>query len=204
MLSVGACLAVGMLASFAHLGRKRNAWRALAHWRKSSLSREVLFAGLFGLGWLLTTLGMTLSSDLTFAGMAVTSILGIGLIYNMSQVYRFPAAPGWNSWRTNAGFIVSALLLGHSAIGSLLADKTKISGSIIFLLLLVQLGLIDKGDSQELLYKIRVCLIAVGFASIVISFVPSGVDTIWISFLIFLLVLAEEVVGRWLFYRSRM
>ena len=40
---IGACLGAGMLASFAHLGTKRNAWRALSHLRKSSLSREIYF-----------------------------------------------------------------------------------------------------------------------------------------------------------------
>jgi DMSO reductase anchor subunit len=204
VLLVGASLAVGMFASFAHLGAKKNVRYALRNVGKSSLSREILFAGLFGCGWLLTALGAALSHDLTFEAIAMTSILGIGLIYNMAQVYRFPAAPGWNTWRTNASFMVSALLLGHAVMASLLTFETKIVGSLIFLLLLVQLAMIFKRDSQELLHKIRVGLIAAGLALVLTSFCLSGVNTIWINSLIFLIVLAEEGLGRWQFYRSRM
>jgi anaerobic dimethyl sulfoxide reductase subunit B (iron-sulfur subunit) len=51
-LFVGACLGLGGFFSFAHLGAKRNAWRAPFHLKKSWLSREILFVGLFGIGWL--------------------------------------------------------------------------------------------------------------------------------------------------------
>jgi DMSO reductase anchor subunit len=193
-----------MSASFAHLGTKKNARYALRNLRKSSLSREILFAGLFGFGWLLTALGTALSHDLTFVALAVTSILGIGLIYNMSQVYRFPAAPGWNTWHTNASFMVSALLLGHSVMAPLLTYETKMAGSIILLLLLAQLAFVYRRDSQELLYKIRVGLIAVGLALVAASFILSHVNTIWMSVFLFLSILAEEGLGRWIFYRSRM
>ena len=53
-LIVGVSLGVGLLVSFAHLGTKRNAWHVLTNLRRSWLSREILFAGLFGLGWLIT------------------------------------------------------------------------------------------------------------------------------------------------------
>jgi DMSO reductase anchor subunit len=37
----------------------------------------------------------------------------------------------------------------------------------------------------------------------VLSLLPFEWDRIWISALIFLVILAEEGVGRWLFYESR-
>ena len=48
-LLIGACLAIGGFFSFAHLGAKRNAWRAPFHLKKSWLSREILLFGLFPL-----------------------------------------------------------------------------------------------------------------------------------------------------------
>jgi DMSO reductase anchor subunit len=148
---------------------------------------------------------------------AITAILGIGLIYNMAQVYRFPAAPGWNTWRTNAGFMVSALLLGHSLMSLLFAYEARISdiqtssgqwmvigGIIIFILLFAQLVLTYKRASQDLLHKIRIGLILVGMLLTAVGFLPSSLDRIWISALIFLMVLAEEGLGRWSFYRSRL
>ena len=214
-LLIGVCLGAGMLVSFAHLGTKKNARYALRNVRKSSLSREILFAGLFGLGWLCTTLMMVFSIDMIFEGMAITSILGVGLIYNMSQVYRFPAAPGWNTWRTNAGFMVSALLLGHSLMSFLFAYEARISdiqtssgqwvmmSGIIFTLLLAQLALIYKQASQDLLHKIRIGLITVGM-TLTAAFLTSSLDRIWMSVFVFLIVLAEEGFGRWSFYRSRL
>jgi DMSO reductase anchor subunit len=51
-----AMLAVGLAASFFHLGRPERAWRAAAMWRTSWLSREVIalpgFMGLVALWWL--------------------------------------------------------------------------------------------------------------------------------------------------------
>ena len=216
VLLTGICLAAGMLASFAHLGTKKNARYALLNLQKSSLSRELLFAGLFGLGWLFTTLAIALKQGSSLEWMAVTSILGIGLIYNMSQVYRFPAAPGWNTWRTNAAFTVSACLLGHSVMAAVLAYETRNSGdptsstlwmtigSLIFLLLLAQLAISYRRASQDLLHTLRVGLLVTGMSVTATSFLLSGLDRIWMSAIILLIVLSEEGLGRWSFYRSRM
>ncbi len=76
-LIIGACLAIGGFFSFAHLGAKRNAWRAPFHLKKSWLSREILFVGLFGAGWLA---GFVLP-EMKW----VTSLLGIGLVYSMAK-----------------------------------------------------------------------------------------------------------------------
>jgi DMSO reductase anchor subunit len=212
---IGICLGAGMLASFAHLGTKKNARYALRNVRKSSLSREILFAGLFGLGWLFTIAGIVVWSGSAFQWMAATSILGIGLIYNMSQVYRFPAAPGWNTWRTNAGFMSSAFLLGHSFMAPLLAYQSGILGipisstqwmvigAFLFFSLFAQLVLLYKRTSQNLFHKTRVGLIFTGMSMTAMSFMLSSLDSIWISAIILLIVLSEEGLGRWSFYRSR-
>jgi anaerobic dimethyl sulfoxide reductase subunit B (iron-sulfur subunit) len=215
LVLVGLCLGAGMLASFAHLGTKKNAWRALSRLRKSSLSREILFAGLFGLGWLLTLLETLMWKSNSFELFAITAILGIGLLYNMSQVYRFPAAPGWNTWRTNAGFMISALLLGHAIMAPVLAYEVRSAGSQItfgpctpigggiLVLLFTQFVLMHKQSVHPLLQNIRIVLMLGGVALAVASLLPLDLDRIWISALLFLIVLAGEGLGRWLFYESR-
>ena len=216
LLLIGACLSAGMLASFAHLGKKKNAWRVLSRLRKSSLSQEVLFAGLFGVGWLLTLLEILIWNSNSFELSTITTILGVGLIYNMSQVYRFPAAPGWNTWRTNVGFMISALLLGHSIMAPILAYEVRIAGSQlsfgqwmpigsgILILLFTQFVLMRKQSAHPLLQNFRIVLMLSGMELAVASLLPIDLDRIWISALLFLIVLAEEGLGRWLFYQSRL
>ncbi len=213
-LVIGLSLGVALLASFAHLGTKRNAWRALTHLSHSWLSREILFAGLFGLGWLRTTFDMLFLHRITPELTAITSILGIGLVYSMAQVYRLPAAPGWNTWRTNAGFMVSALLLGLSVMSPVLSYEARMSGiqlpifqwtiieCSILVFLFTQLALMVNRSSDRIYHNTRVGLILIGIALTVVS-VLTSTHADWQSILIFLIIACEEGLGRWLFYRSR-
>ena len=213
---IGASLGAGMLASFAHLGTKKNAWRALSHLRKSWLSLEILFTGLFGLGWLFTTLENTILHHNAFEWTDVTTILGIGLIYSMSQVYRLPAAPGWNTWRTNAGFMISALLLGQSLMTLLLSYESDLTGIQlqssqwvkigfgILTLLFVQLLLMNKHHAHHPWHNVRLGLIIIGIVTLAATFFLYTSSYTWISLLVFLMIVLEEGVGRWLFYQSRL
>jgi len=204
-LLVGACLGAGMLISFSHLGTKRNAWRALSNLRKSRLSREILFLSLFALGWLFSTLTIVTRHYISLEWMAITSILGIGLIHNMAEVYRLPAAPDWNTWRTNAGFMVSALLLGLAFAPSLQphASNNVFIGGTIVILLFVQFAWMRK-QVEHTLQNIRIGLIFAGMVLTVLCLTQFGIDFNWMYALLPLIVVAEEVLGRWLFYRSRM
>jgi DMSO reductase anchor subunit len=214
-LVIGLSLGAALLASFAHLGTKRNAWRALTHISHSWLSREILFAGLFGLGWLGTTFDMLFLHRITPELTAITSILGIGLVYSMAQVYRLPAAPGWNTWRTNAGFLVSALLLGLSVMAPVLSYEARMSGipvPLVFwmfigcgilLCLVAQFSMMPKRTSDASYQAVRAGMIWLGVALTIVGFLYSwGAN--WLGLLLFFVVLIEEILGRWLFYRSRL
>jgi anaerobic dimethyl sulfoxide reductase subunit B len=210
-LFVGLFLGAGMLASLAHLGTKRKALFALRNLRRSWLSREVLFTGLFGIGWLFTTLTSLIWQRSTIAWMALTAAVGFGLIYSMAQVYRLRAVPAWNTWRTNAGFMVSALLLGQTVMATLLPYVSKATGnqsiaigSIVLVLLLAQLAIMYKQNFQDLLKNVRIGLILVGVIVAVIWLLLSNSDVTWLNLLLTLIVLMEEGIGRWLFYRSRL
>ncbi len=213
---IGASLGAGMLASFAHLGTKKNAWRILGNWRKSSLSREILFTILFGFGWLSTILEILIGHESTFEWRAVTAILGIGLIYNMSQVYRIPAAQGWNTWQTNVGFMVSTLLMGISVMIPILAYEANftgiqvptvrwiaVTGSIV-ILLLIELAMLAKRFFRNPLLRVRVGLILVGIIAITANLQLTNSNVFLMSCLLFVIILSEEAIGRWVFYASQL
>ncbi|HSB02105.1 MAG TPA: DmsC/YnfH family molybdoenzyme membrane anchor subunit [Anaerolineales bacterium] len=199
LLLIGGCLGAGMLASLAHLGRKKRAWRALGNLRKSWLSREVLFTGLFGTGWLLTTLQSIFWHRNTVEWMALTATLGFGLVYSMSRVYRLHTVPGWNTRRTNLVFIVSALLLGQSLMATLLPYGSQGIGGTILVLLFLQLSLMHKWLPRYPFHPIRVGLI---LAAMILSIISLSLPGSWLSALIFLIVAMEESIGRWSFYQA--
>jgi anaerobic dimethyl sulfoxide reductase subunit B len=215
VLCLCGCLGTGMLASLAHLGTKKNAWRVFNNLRHSSLSKEVLYTGLFGLGLLLVLLSLVLRQDF-YMPLLVAGAAGIGLVYNMAEVYRLPAAPGWNRWQTNAGFMVSALLLGAAAMTLILVFESNltgipvsaryglISGSLVPALLLIQLALLHKPAASSSVQRARMALLLISAVLAAAVYFRSGMDTVLISTLLLISVISEEVLGRWLFYRSRL
>jgi anaerobic dimethyl sulfoxide reductase subunit B (iron-sulfur subunit) len=191
-LLIGACLGLGGFFSFAHLGAKRNAWRAPFHLKKSWLSREILFVGLFGAGWLA---GFVLP-EMKW----ITSFLGVGLIYSMAKVYQLRPMPAWNTWRTTAGFFITSALLGHLLIMNLLGAK---SGDFAVLALLAaELGMIlsAKENAEGPVHRLRVGLIAGTFIGAGMMLVAPNLLGMWLSLPIFLMGLVEEMIGRWQFY----
>jgi anaerobic dimethyl sulfoxide reductase subunit B len=215
LLAIGACLGIGLLASLAHLGTKRKALLALQNLRRSWLSREVLFAGLFGAGWLMTTAQSLIGGQGTLELAGLTATLGLGLVYSMSRVYRLPAVPAWNTWRTNAGFLVSALLLGQSAMTALLAYTSHIIGMpgsplpwlmaarVTLILLIAQRIFMHQPVFQGKLHLMRTGLILVGILITLTGFFVSTSPNLWISLSVYLIIVMEETLGRWSFYRSR-
>jgi DMSO reductase anchor subunit len=192
-LIIGACLGIGGFFSFAHLGAKRNAWRAPFHLKKSWLSREILFVGLFGAGWLA---GFVLP-EMKW----VTSLLGVGLIYSMAKVYQLRPMPVWNTWRTMAGFFITSALLGQLLMANLLQSA---GWGIVAALLAAELGLIlsAKPNVRWTVNKLRVGLIAGAMLGAGILLVAPNLLGMWPSLPILLLVLVEEVIGRKLFYTA--
>ena len=214
-LLISACLAIGMLASLTHLGNKKNAWRVFSNVKRSSLSKEVLFTGLFGLGLLLVLLGILLHQRPDIF-LLLASVAGAGMVYHMAQVYRLPAAPGWNSWRTNAGFFVSALLLGIAAMIPLLTFESNmtgirvpsvqwgVTGFSVLVLLLAQFSLMRNPAAPDSIQRTRIDFMLIGTALAAIITVHVGAAAPVISTLMSVFVVSAEVLGRWVFYRSRL
>jgi DMSO reductase anchor subunit len=190
---IGACLGLGGFFSFAHLGAKRNAWRAPFHLKKSWLSREILFFGLFGAGWLA---GFVLP-EMKWA----TSLLGVGLIFSMAQVYRLHTMPAWDTWRTTVGFFVTSILLGQLLMMNLLQGG---EWGVIAVLLAVELAMMlsAKPKTRWTVNRLRVGLIAAAMLGAGIMLVAPNPLGMWTSLPVLLLVLVEEIIGRGLFYEA--
>jgi anaerobic dimethyl sulfoxide reductase subunit B (iron-sulfur subunit) len=196
LLSMGGLLGFGGAIAFLHLGRKRNAWRAAFHLKKSWLSREILLAGLFGISWAVTV-GLTwLGEPLQVPWLM--ALLGVGLVYSMSQVYHLRAVPAWNTWRTPASFFLSAAALG--SLGVNLAAPRPGWAAVAGLALAAELGIAlavsrPVGGKAS---RARIALLGLGILGSLLMGIC--VDLV---IPLFLLVLAAEGIGRWQFYARR-
>jgi len=194
-LIIGACLGLGVFFSFAHLGAKRNAWRAPFHLQKSWLSREILFFLLFGAGWLA---GFVMP-EIKW----VTSLIGVGLIYSMAMVYRLHAIPAWDTWRTPVAFFLSAGALGSLAVGSWSGSSWMLGGTALALSVELAAAASVKNPPHETVRRFRLGLIVLGMLGVGGMSLLAERAGAWINVPILLVILAEEVLGRWLFYEAR-
>ena len=124
-LVFGACgilavTGIALSASMFHLGRPLHAYKALRMWRRSWLSREVLFFSLFsfsGAGYATLLLAAYFLHfhvppmvSLCFGG--VVALSGIAGIYASAKIYLVPARPAWNTFRTPLRFFLTGFILG--------------------------------------------------------------------------------------------
>lgn len=118
---IGPVMVLGLAASMLHLGNPINALNSVRHIDSSWLSREILMGSAFaGLGaafaatqwfrWLTPALRQLLA--------ALTSLVGLGLVFSMSMVYMLPTVPAWDSWTTPVSFFTTTFLLGALNIGA--------------------------------------------------------------------------------------
>src|SRR5690606_5949285 len=116
-------VSVGLLASFAHLGKPLRAWRAFSQWQSSWLSREGVAAVLtyvpaLALAVLLwradTGLAVRVAGIVT-AALALASVVCTAMIYASLQ----PIAAWRNRW-VLPGYVGLALLGGGWLLGALL------------------------------------------------------------------------------------
>lgn len=199
ILIIGILLTLGGLISFQHLGTKRNAWRAILHLEKSWLSREILAFGLFGISWLVWGLEHWLMN--TNYSLMIAAPLGLGLVFSMGRVYHLHAVSGWYTWRTETAFFLSAGTLGTLATVLLLGNFSFLLAAIPFLAgeaaLILSMG--EKG--HETASRLRLGLIAGCIVGVWAAAQKPESPGVWII-VISILILTEEILGRWLFYQE--
>ena len=214
----GASIGSGLLISFLHLGSPGNAWRVFGNLRKSWLSREILAALLFAASWALTTLVSWvnhISSGNDLILLSITGIAGAAMVTSMAEVYRLRMVPGWNSWRTKTGFLLSAFVLGSAGVvaGQVLTGLVSPDGQpllrMVCALLAAAIGLelvltfITQPSLHTTGGRIRLVFLIISIltvAALAVGLLPLRG---WVILPLFALIVAEEVFGRWAFYSLR-
>jgi anaerobic dimethyl sulfoxide reductase subunit C (anchor subunit) len=142
-------LATAICGSLLHLGRKRNALRALSNLRSSWLSREILTAlvllGLTALAWW-TTLLLEAATVRAWAGWTTVPVAVLFLL-GISRVYMQRTVPVWNHWRTPSAFTATAVLMGGLVtnvvlwtMGSLSLERTRAASLLVLTVCVVAAG----------------------------------------------------------------
>jgi len=207
LVALGGLIGLAGLASLLHLGTPSNAWRAMIHFKKSWLSREILVFALFGGSWLL-------AFAMPGMGKLPLAACGIALVYSMAQVYRLRSIPAWDTNRTLLAFTLSAILLG--GFGLEVVDVFSNAGggrslplvlvATIALIVAFLLSFVEDDHAQQtarnlkVTGRLRLGLIGLGMAGALAMLFATGAAGKWISVPIFIIVLLEEGWGRWLFY----
>jgi DMSO reductase anchor subunit len=155
-------------------------------------------------------------------------LVGLALIFIMSKIYRLPAVPAWNSFRTTLSFYLTALLTGagflplagpplfgawpDSRLQLTVILQITLSISIIYLILFDQVaGLFSLKNKIEpenfsglkKLSRIRFLLLILAFLAGFYIFWPGG--SAWLQgyfwpALILALIIIEELIGRTVFF----
>ena len=162
----------------------------------------------------------------------LSSVSGMALLWTMSRVYTVPTIPAWNSWNTPVSFVSTALGLGLLTLLLLHAEGSiNIADHIvrIFLIVLITVLLIeivsavthqfklasmDQGIDKLVFHKgafyrvflLRMAILIFTCQLVVILVVkpdllPGNSNSTWLS-LLFILAIAQELMGRLLFYSS--
>jgi len=123
LLAIGPVIVLAMLASLFHLGNPMNAPRAVTNLSTSWLSREILFTVLFvSLGGVFALMQWRKVASFTVRNVVawIAALVGLVLVFSMSQIYMLETQPVWNTWATPVAFFATTLLLGLLAMGAVL------------------------------------------------------------------------------------
>lgn len=136
----------GLLSSTLHLANRRNAWRALARWRTSWLSREGVFAlAMFPAG-ALTIWGIAQGARaIEIVGGLIVIGLAFATLYSTAMIYAcLKTVPRWRTWHVRIGYSLLALASGgvlwlvSAQAGSAAPDAAR---WLVAILLLASAGL---------------------------------------------------------------
>jgi anaerobic dimethyl sulfoxide reductase subunit B len=213
LLAVGVTLTVALLISLFHLGTPGNAWRAMNHLRKSWLSREILFTSGF-LGLWVILMGMRLfhvgSFSVWLGFAALAAVCGIAAVFSMQRVYQLRSVPAWNTTRTMVEFAISSVGLGGLLTETLLPldapEGVRASIVVVCMLAFLAAGFITKTLAISEIMKLskwRVGILVAGFlCAFILLFQPLTVGVRGM-FMVLIFAMAEETIGRWIFYSRR-
>ncbi len=208
---------VSLGASTLHLGRPVYAWRAMRGLGHSWLSREVLGLSLFaGVASIFAAMLLMNAPGRTWIGLA-TAVSGIAGVTCSARIYVVPARPSWYSGYTAAEFFATALLLGPLFVRMMgvsgagwIAWAAATGGAAQLLTQAVKFLWLSHSETFELRASSR--LLSGRFRTVFLArlslLVAAGVvaplasHSGRVAIAAFLLALAGEWLGRWLFFVS--
>jgi anaerobic dimethyl sulfoxide reductase subunit C (anchor subunit) len=121
LVAIVPVLVLGLIASVFHLGNPTNAYRAVANFGSSWLSREILFGVIFavllGIYAIMQWRKIATSAVRAIVGW-LAGIAGVILVYSMAQIYMLETQPAWNTIMTPLSFFTTTFLLGSLAAGA--------------------------------------------------------------------------------------
>ncbi|MDR9828541.1 DmsC/YnfH family molybdoenzyme membrane anchor subunit [Vibrio sp. FNV 38] len=226
---VWALMALGFMASTAHLGSPLRALNALNQVGESWLSREILFGSMFfglgGLYWLAELLNKG-SASLRKAMMISTMVMGVVFMYAMTNVYLINTVPTWDTPFTSINFALTLILCGVMLAQVLAAgagfkcpkfNGYAVAGCVLALVAIVMATTGMVGDlntiqsaivsanelvpDMALIQNTRFILIFVGVAVWLLSIRKQALP---LAVTGFGLVMAAELIGRSVFFGLHM
>jgi anaerobic dimethyl sulfoxide reductase subunit C (anchor subunit) len=117
-------LIIGVFAGAFHLNRPTNARLAMANWKESWLSREVILGLIFGSIVLTLSLGSRMEIRSAFVRNLlpiIGSIVAIALLYAISRIYMLRTVLTWDNIAVPLSFFTTSLLLGSILFSILMA-----------------------------------------------------------------------------------
>ena len=164
--------------------------------------------------------------------LALSSVSGMALLWMMIRIYLIATIPPWYSWYTPVSFVATALSLGlitclglHTGGWVNMTDQTAMNFSVALgVILLIQIAagishqfrlekldpgmdepVFDRGAFYRVFLTRMAVLILACLAMIMVTFKPDllpGYCNSLCLYLLFVLIIAQELVGRVLFYSS--
>jgi len=120
LLAIVPVLVLAFAASLLHLGSPANAYTAVNNLGTSWLSREILAGVSFAVvATVYAFLQWRKIGPFILRAIIgwIAAIVGVGLVFIMSNVYMLPTQPAWNTFVTPLSFYVTTILLGLFATG---------------------------------------------------------------------------------------
>ena len=204
-------------ASTMHLGRPVYAFRALSMWRRSWLSREVLFFSLFAMAAVGYASLLWIGAESSVAASIVAGTFGLIAVYASARLYMVAARPAWDSLHTILEFYLTAAFTGlllaslfapsprHALVRAAACGALALAcQQLIKMISLRRASLFERRASGELLHYRLFPLFATRLCSLIVIALGLNFLTENLRLRIFCLALAigSELLGRYLFFVS--
>lgn len=205
--------ALGLLASFFHLGQPLRAANTLAGIGRSPMSNEIICSSLFALTGGIAALGLLIFKGKkvalfkTFA--VISAILGVIVLFIIPSIYKLDTVTTWKTSFTAFNFIVTAFIcgsllaaiLGATRIGLIISSCAilmSLASKPLYLLSLQGNDIASLVAEQKCGFALQTLLLIIGL--VLALWALTKTDKKRIIIISFIVVLLAELIGRITFY----